>query len=185
MAAFILDSLVLRGVTVLCDGQAVELRRGSSDPAGGSTPEVCISMRNPSLGWRTGFNAPAKRYHQAVDLDGVAQAAQGAGRSHGQVRVSCSRGAATFAARAVSLTAHLSGGEELPIAIALAARTAKVTALGSETSSAHDPITRLTRMFETGSTGSVMSGKRRGTGKYGRTPPARIPPASTRETGCR
>ena len=177
MAAFNLESLVLRGVTVLRDGQAVELRRGTSYPATASTPEVVISMRHPSLGWRDGLNPPAKRQVQAVDDDCVAQAAIGAGRSLSRVGVSHSRGAATTASR-------LSGEEELPNARTLAT-TARVTAIGSETSSAHDLITPFTHLLESGRTGSMLLGKCRVIRKYGRTPPARIPPASTRDTGHR
>jgi hypothetical protein len=178
MAAFILESLVLRGSTVLVDGQAVELRRGTSGTASASAPEIHISMRLPSLGWRNGHNPPAKRIDQAVDYDCVAQAAEGAGRSQSQVGVSQRRGAATTAAR-------LLGGEELPNAITSANRTAMVMAIGGETPAKRVSITSFTCLLESGLSGSGQTGKGRRIGKYGRTPPTRIPPMSTWETGCR
>jgi hypothetical protein len=81
MAIFTLESLVLRGVSVLCDGRAVELCRGASETAL-QMPEVRISMRHPSPG-----NPHSNPYSNAVrpihaDVKrGADKAAIGAGRS--------------------------------------------------------------------------------------------------------
>ena len=64
MALFSLESLVLRGVSVVSDGKAGELRRGTSYATGGA-PEIQVSMRHQP-GW-SGVNPPAKRPEPAVD----------------------------------------------------------------------------------------------------------------------
>jgi hypothetical protein len=94
MLANLLESLVLRGVSVLRDGRANGLCLGTSE-ANVPTPEVRISMRHPSLGYpqadanpRAGRPGPdAKRV-----ADGVAF---GAGRSRGRAGVLSRRSPAT------------------------------------------------------------------------------------------
>ncbi len=64
MAAFTLESLVLRGVAVLRDG-TVSLRRGAGVVAYGKNPEVRASMRPLSLGWFESLQ-PKQRFGHAV-----------------------------------------------------------------------------------------------------------------------
>jgi hypothetical protein len=78
MAILSLESLVLRGVRVLCDGQNVELRTGTRSVAGGQPSAVVNSMRHPSPGCRQAYQ-PAGDPDHAVE-DGEAEAC-GAGRS--------------------------------------------------------------------------------------------------------
>src|SRR6516162_5652900 len=82
VAIYTLESLVLRGVSVLCDGKAVELCRGASE-ANMQTPEVRISMRHPSQGYpQANPNALADQPDHDAKRD-VAAAAFGTGRSRG------------------------------------------------------------------------------------------------------
>jgi hypothetical protein len=98
MALNKLESLVLRGVSVLCDGQAVELCRGASE-ATVQTPEVRISMRHPSLGNpQANPNSLADRQDHDVKRD-VAYAAIGAGRSRSRAGVLSRRSPALLAGR--------------------------------------------------------------------------------------
>ena len=76
MAAFMLDSLVLRGISVLRDEVADTLRRGTSYTAGDKTPEIPFSMRHPSHGWQPVFNAPVPQPDPVVDHYRVAAAAK-------------------------------------------------------------------------------------------------------------
>lgn len=98
MAIYTLESLVLRGVSVLCDGQAVELCLGASEAAI-QTPEVRISMRHPSPGYpQANPNSQAEpAVHDAKR--GVDKAAFGAGRSRGHAGVLSRRSPATLAGR--------------------------------------------------------------------------------------
>jgi hypothetical protein len=79
MAAFMLETLVLRGVSVLCDGQANNLRRGTSGAAGRQTKANSPFERQPSSGWMRVYANPIQRLDHAEHLD-VGQAL-GAGRS--------------------------------------------------------------------------------------------------------
>jgi hypothetical protein len=93
-----LEALVLRGVSVLRDGQTVELRRGASAEAKSGAPEVAISMRHPSQGYPQA-NHPAG--HPEVD-DLVGDDARGAGRPRSLVGgVLRRRSPARIAGRAV------------------------------------------------------------------------------------
>jgi hypothetical protein len=85
MAAFTLESLVLRGFAVPSDG-TVGLRRETGVAAYRETPEVRPSMRHPSLGWLQGFTKPCQRPDHAVQ-NCVDAAAIGAGRSRSRVGV--------------------------------------------------------------------------------------------------
>jgi hypothetical protein len=98
MAIYTLESLVLRGVSVLCDGQAVELCRGASE-ANMQTPEVRISMRHPSQGYpQANPNPLADRQDHDAKRD-VALAAFGTGRSRGPAGVLSRRSPALPAGR--------------------------------------------------------------------------------------
>ena len=98
MAIYTLESLVLRGVSVLCDGKAVELCRGASE-ANMQMPEVRISMRHPSQGCpQANPNPLADQPDHDVKRD-VALAAFGAGRSRGLAGVLSRRSPAVPAGR--------------------------------------------------------------------------------------
>jgi len=101
MAVFNLSSLVLRGVSVLGDGQTVNgLRRDASYAAGAGVPTIRISMRHPSSGCRQAFMQPAGRPgHEDEDL--VAEAVPGAGRSRSRAGVLSRRSPARFAGQAI------------------------------------------------------------------------------------
>jgi hypothetical protein len=99
MAVFMLESLVLRGVAVLSDGPAVNLRRGTGYAGDPRTPEIAFSMRHPSPGCAQDFGQPAMRLNQAEYLR-VDESACGAGRSHGRAGV-LSRSTAILAGRSV------------------------------------------------------------------------------------
>jgi len=80
MVALNLDSLVLCGVSVLCDGTNVDLRHGASTKATRGTPEIPFSMRHPSQGYPQqpfGMTADRSKRPEDVDTD------SGAGRSQG------------------------------------------------------------------------------------------------------
>jgi hypothetical protein len=101
MAVLNLASLVLRGVSVLGDGQTVNLLRRDASYAGGAgAPTVRISMRHPSSGCRQAFMQPAGRPdHEDENL--VAQAVPGAGRSLSRAGVLSRRSPARIAGRAI------------------------------------------------------------------------------------
>jgi hypothetical protein len=82
MAVNKLESLVLRGVSVLCDGRAVELCLGASTAAR-QIPEVRISQRHPSPGYPQA-NPNPHAGGQNRDVKRVMdKPAFGAGRSRG------------------------------------------------------------------------------------------------------
>ena len=91
-----LESLVLRGVSVLRDGQAVELRLGTSAEDQRTTPEIRFSMRPPQA-YPAGF-MPAERPDHAAK-HGVDVTVPGAGRPLGLVGVSSRRNPARNAGR--------------------------------------------------------------------------------------
>jgi hypothetical protein len=98
MAVNLLQTLVLRGVSVLRDGQAVELCLGASEAAV-STPEVRISMRHPSLGYpQASFNSNADWPIHDAKRD-VGKASFGAGRSRSRAGVPSRRSPAPSAGR--------------------------------------------------------------------------------------
>src|SRR5712692_7905601 len=70
-----LESLVLRGVSVLRDGQTVELRLGASAEDQRTTPEIRVSVRHPQ-GYPIGFK-PSERPDHAV-ANGMDEAVYGA-----------------------------------------------------------------------------------------------------------
>jgi hypothetical protein len=80
-----LESLVLRGVSVLRDGQAVEARLGTSAEGQRTTPTVPVSMRPPQA-YPAGF-MPAVRPDHVTQHD-VDVTVPGAGRPLGLVGVS-------------------------------------------------------------------------------------------------
>jgi len=93
MVALNLAHLVLRGVTVLCDGANVELRHGASTKAGRGTPEIPFSMRHPSQGYtQEPFGKPAdQNCHRNDGGDD-----SGAGRSLGLAGVLSRSTSTTF-----------------------------------------------------------------------------------------
>ena len=81
MAVFTLQSLALRGVSVVCDGQSVSLRLGAESQTAWPTTETRTNPRHPSLNRERGF-MPAQRPDRHAEYDRVAaSAASGAGRS--------------------------------------------------------------------------------------------------------
>jgi hypothetical protein len=81
MANKTLESLVLRGSTVLMGGTAGNPRLGASYAANGKPPAVRISLRHPSLDYGQEFQ-PVRRPDHADHLCMDSMAATGAGRSH-------------------------------------------------------------------------------------------------------
>jgi hypothetical protein len=79
MAVNTLESLVLRGVAVLVDGSALNLRRGPSVQTGG-TPAIGLSARHPSPGCAPMFGQPAL-WPIHAQTPYVDKATTGAGRS--------------------------------------------------------------------------------------------------------
>jgi hypothetical protein len=185
MAAFTLESLVLRGVSVLCDEIAVGLRRGTSYAAGAKTPGIQVSMRHAPFAWRPAFNKPAQRPDPVVDTDLVATAAIGTGRSRSRTSVLCLSTAMSAARAVLSRTSRLPGEEQLPVAVRWGRTPAKRVAFGGETLSGRFPTQRPTTRTETGLTGSGTVVQGRTEGKVGLKPASRIPPVSTRGTGLR
>ena len=81
MTVFTPQSLALRGVSVVRDGQNVGLRLGAESQTASPTPEVRINPRHPSPSRQRGFMA-AWRPDDHAEYDRVAaDAAPGAGRS--------------------------------------------------------------------------------------------------------
>ena len=101
MAVLNLSSLVLRGVSVLGDGQTVNLlRRDAGYAASAWAPTVRSSMRHPSSGCRQAFMQPAGRpVHEDEDL--VARAVPGAGRPPSRAGVLSRRSPARIAGQAI------------------------------------------------------------------------------------
>jgi hypothetical protein len=81
MAVFCLESLVLRGVSVLCGGKADYLRLGTGTTAEG-IPSVCNSMSQSLSDNRPDYAQPADGPNPQVPTAEV-PAVGGAGRSHG------------------------------------------------------------------------------------------------------
>jgi hypothetical protein len=98
MAAYSLESLVLRGVSVLRDGQAVELCLGTNEAAA-QMPGVRIFMQHPWPGYQQTYpNTYASR--SFYDAKCVAKdAALGAGRLPGHASVLNHRRPASIAGR--------------------------------------------------------------------------------------
>ena len=81
MAVYCLESLVLRGVSVLCGGKADYLRLGTGTAAEG-IPSVCNSMSQSLSDARPDHAQPADGPNPQVPTAEV-PAVGGAGRSHG------------------------------------------------------------------------------------------------------
>jgi hypothetical protein len=102
MNVFTLQTLVLRGVSVVCDGHNVGLRLGAESRTVGTSPEVRVHPRRPSHNAERGFT-PAQRPDDHAEYDRMAAAAAlGAGRSLRCERVH-SRSTAISAYSAVAL----------------------------------------------------------------------------------
>ena len=79
MAVITAKSLVLGGISVIRDGNAVSLRLGSLYQGQEQTPAIPFSMRHPSMGCGARFIEPAHG-HDHVDNADVGQGASRAGR---------------------------------------------------------------------------------------------------------
>jgi hypothetical protein len=90
MHAFMLQSLVLRGVTVRQGGMVVNLRRGQGSTTGGRTPGIALLTRVPSPERPQGFPKPAA-WQGHLDPNQVADAT-GAGRSRSRAGSLCRTG---------------------------------------------------------------------------------------------
>ena len=103
MAVFTLRTRVLRGVSVVRDGQNVGLRLGAESQPAGQTPEVRINPRHPSLNRERSFT-PAQRLDSHAEYDRMAVVAvTGAGRSLRCDGSLIRRGAARIAVPAIPL----------------------------------------------------------------------------------
>jgi hypothetical protein len=163
MAVYTLESLVLRGVSVLCDGKAVELCLGASETAVQS-PEVRISMRHPSPGYPQA-NPNSLGDRQVHDVKRVAdEAAFGAGRSRGRAGVLSRRSPAITAGRTTlrgwSTPERLANLADARIACAW--RQAKLGQWSPEQSQAG--TTRFPFTVATSFTASTVLASTRGTG---------------------
>jgi hypothetical protein len=84
MAVINLESLVLRGVSVLSDGRAINVRLGTSKVAKPQTPGMpVISMPNPLPGYPPTFPGSAGYQESTALAADVDTTVGGAGRSHG------------------------------------------------------------------------------------------------------
>lgn len=84
MAIIRLESLVLRGVSVLSDGRAINPRLGTSAVVEVRNPEVqVISMRNPLPDYPPVFTGSAGYRVEAEPTADADAMVGGAGRSHG------------------------------------------------------------------------------------------------------
>jgi hypothetical protein len=99
MAVLTLGTLVLRGVTFLCNGKAGDVRLGASGVAY-PTPASAISMRQPQSDPKPAFPNAGERQEPPVADRVVDAVVGGAGRSHGagvHSRRSAARSAASTA----------------------------------------------------------------------------------------
>jgi hypothetical protein len=163
MAVYMLENLVLRGVSVLSDGKAVELCLGTSE-ATARTPEVRISMRHPSPGYpQANPNSQAGRpVHDAKRV--ADEAAFGAGRSRSRAGVLSRRSPAILAGMTTlgwstpdRLSANSAGAS-----ISCAWRRAKLAGWSPEKSTA--TTTRLPFTVATSFTAPTVLASTRGTG---------------------
>lgn len=112
MAAKKLESLGLRGVSVVGDGMAVELRLGSY-AANMRMPMVPLSMRHPSPGCREDqTEPPQQRIRHAIS--GADDAATRAGRPGSHAGVLGRRNPARIAGRAVQFGWPIAVGSTQP-----------------------------------------------------------------------
>ena len=175
-----LESLVLRGVSVRCDGKTVGLRLGKGYQANPQTPET-ISMRHPSPGCDQGFNLPAG-WPDHADEDRVA-GATGAGRSRSRAGVLGRRSPARSAGRAIHLGwPHHTGGPKSTAAARLCRiPPARLVASVGEADSGR-PATATAQPPASGLLAAKAgSSARAGSGRW--KPATRTPPASTRGKG--
>jgi hypothetical protein len=184
MAAFLPESLVLRGVSVLADGKCVDLRRGTRAAVNPLTPEVPISMRHPSRGYRQAFEALAVRPDHA-DKDRVDDAVPGAGRSRCRAGVLSRRSPARSAGQAIQYGwPQSNGGPALAAAMLPCRLTAGLVASAGESASGR-PEAVSASTSPTTRTGGWDREKRLTAGVGWCKPAARTPSASTRGKGGR
>jgi hypothetical protein len=122
-----LESLVLRGVSVLSDGQPVGLRLGSYEVTK-QAKAIPFSMRHPSPGCLTAVSVTGQRRFSAAMPQGN-QSANRAGRPGSRAGVLVSRSPAIFAGRTnVYRWSPAAGGQPSTAAARLAWQPAKQTA---------------------------------------------------------
>jgi hypothetical protein len=186
MAVTHLESLVLRGVTVGCDGQTVGLRLGTSYAGGRRAPEDSSSMRHPSPGCRQDFNRPADRPDR-VAYGPVAEAAFGAGRSRSRAGVLSRRSPARIAGRTIpSRWSPAVGGPELTAAARLCPVQGQAVASVSEALPGRPSTANARALPGKGFTPVVQGGTKRGdAGLTGWKPASSTPVASTGGKGVR
>jgi hypothetical protein len=176
MAVKKLESLVLRGVSVLRDGQAVNLRLGSGYSAIGQNPTASLTMRHPSPDSRQEFTA------LAADIEPDAGVG-GAGRSHWHAGVSvvrsCSRTLGTITSPRWSLQR---GGRKPMVNANLCTKQAHTAVSVGETASAVPSPRTPPALANLGSQPSLAQTpwKRTGVGRSLHKQTDRIPTASSR-----
>jgi hypothetical protein len=184
MADYTLDSLVLRGVSVLRDGQAVNLRLGTSDKAKAQTPGINVSMRHPSLGCGQEFMPPAVRPAHA-DQDRVDDAAPGAGRPRSRAGVLSRRPARTAGGAILYGWSPSNGGPRSAAAARLGLIPAQPVAPAAEGPSGRQADKARTlprnRYYPAAGVGNQCLTA----GVAWCKPATRTPPASTRGKGAR
>ena len=186
MAVTHLESLVLRGVSVGCDGQTVGLRLGTSYAGGRRAPGNPFSMRHPSPGCRQDDNRPADRPDRAA-RGPVGKAAFGAGRSRSRAGVLSRRSPARIAGRAIpSGWSPAVGGPEPTAAACLCLAQARPAASVGEALPGRLTTATARALPDTGFTPVVRGGAKPGVaGLTGWKPAGRTPVASTRGKGVR
>jgi len=116
MAVFALESLVLRGVSVRCGGQAGELRLGTGFAVNPQTPEINTSMRHPPSGYARDLKPADRPDH--TDRFRVVSTVSGTGRSPRRAGVLCRRSPAISAGRTILLGWSSTWGGPKPAAAA-------------------------------------------------------------------
>jgi hypothetical protein len=175
-----LESLVLRGVSVLRDGQTVEVRLGTSAEDHRTTPEIRLTMRHPHA-YPAGF-MPADWPAHVVHQDDVDAAVHGAGRPLGLAGVSGCRTPARIAGRITpGWWSGPVGGPKSAAASCLRLLRAR-----PETSARAANSERSKPLNANALPGLARKARQRSTAKVAWYQPAtRTPPGSTRGIGAR
>ena len=181
MAVSHLESLVLRGVSVLGDGSAVSLRLGSYEAKTQAPKATPFSTRHPSPGCQSDMPETSGRPFPTANANGNG-AAPWAGRLS-RAGVLGRRSPAASAGRTnVKRWSHAVGGPKFTAAVRLCSSWAKQAAsvadvLSGRPLTLHDFAFQRFQRDERGRQGPPAGI----TGPATRTPPA----ASTRGSGCR
>jgi len=183
MAVKKLESLVLRGVSVLRDGQTDNLRLGTGYSAIGQNRPANLTMRHPSPDSRQEFTAPAAVIEPAATDRGGDAGVGGAGRSHWHAGVSvvrsCSRTLGTITSPRWSLQR---GGRKPMVNANLCLKQAHAAVSVGETASTLPSPRTLPALAGLGSQPSLAQApwKRTGVGRCLHKQFDRIPTASSR-----